>query len=103
MVFCVHNIEAGALVEHPEPSSALGEIIRERRQELEMSQEAVALAADTDQARISRIETRGESPSAALFRKIARGLGWTGAELMRRLEEREQKQGPGGGSSPSDG
>lgn len=90
-------------MEHPEPSSALGEIIRARRQELEMSQEAVALAADTDQARISRIETRGESPSEVLFRKIARGLGWTGAELMRRLEEREQMKGLGGDSSPSNG
>jgi hypothetical protein len=38
-------------VEHPEPSSALGDIIRERREELEISQEAVALAAGTDQAR----------------------------------------------------
>lgn len=88
-------------MEHPEPSSALGEIIRARRQELEMSQEAVALAADTDQARISRIETRGESPSTELLQRIARGLGWTGTELMRRLEEREQKKGLGGGSSPS--
>jgi transcriptional regulator with XRE-family HTH domain len=76
-------------VEHPEPSSALGDIIRERREELEMSQEAVGLAADTDQARISRIEA-GESPRVVLFRRIARGLGWTGTELMRRLEDRER-------------
>jgi len=77
-------------VEHPEPSSALGDIIRERREELEISQEAVALAAGTDQARISRIENKGEKPSPVIFRGIARGLGWTGAELMRRLEDREQ-------------
>lgn len=90
-------------MEYPEPSSALGDIIRERREELEISQEAVALAADTDQARISRIENRGESPSAVLFRRIAGGLGWTGTELMRRLEERELKKGLGGDSSPPNG
>lgn len=78
-------------MEHPEPSSALGDIIRERRQELQMSQEAVGLVAGTDQARISRIENHGESPSAVLFRGIARGLGWTGAELMRRVEDRESR------------
>jgi transcriptional regulator with XRE-family HTH domain len=77
-------------VEHPEPSSALGDIIRERREELEMSQEAVGLAADTDQARISRIE-KGESPRVVLFRRIATALEWTGAELMRRVEEREAR------------
>jgi transcriptional regulator with XRE-family HTH domain len=78
-------------VEHPEPSSALGDLIRERREELEMSQEAVGLAADTDQARISRIE-KGESPRVVLFRRLARALGWTGTELMRRLEERERRK-----------
>jgi len=78
-------------VEHPEPSSALGDIIRERREELEMSQEAVGLAAGTDQARISRIED-GESPRMVLFRRIAKALGWTGAELMRRVEERESRK-----------
>jgi transcriptional regulator with XRE-family HTH domain len=77
-------------VEHPEPSSALGDVIRERREELEMSQEAVGLAADTDQARISRIEEKGESPRVVLFRRLARALGWTGTELMRRLEDRER-------------
>ena len=79
-------------MEHPEPSSALGDIIRERRKEREISQEAVALAAGTDQARISRIENQGESPSAVLFRGIARGLGWTGTELMRRVEDRERRK-----------
>jgi transcriptional regulator with XRE-family HTH domain len=78
-------------VEHPEPSSALGDIIRERREELEMSQEAVGLAADTDQGRISRIE-KGESPRVVLFRRLARALGWTGTELMRRLEDRELRK-----------
>jgi len=56
-----------------------------------MSQEAVGLAAGTDQARISRIES-GESPRVVLFQGIARALGWSGVELMRRLEEREADQ-----------
>jgi transcriptional regulator with XRE-family HTH domain len=70
---------------------ALGELIRERREELDMTQEAVGLAAGTDQARISRIEA-GESPRVALFQSIARALDWSGVELMRRLEEREATQ-----------
>jgi transcriptional regulator with XRE-family HTH domain len=70
---------------------ALGELIRERREELEMTQEAVGLSAGTDQARISRIEA-GESPSVALFQSIARALDCSGVEMMRLLEEREETQ-----------
>ena len=82
----------------PDAQRALGEIIRERREELEMSQEAVGLAAGTDQARISRIES-GESPRVVLLQGIARALGWSGVELMQRLEDREtapaQAEDPG--------
>jgi transcriptional regulator with XRE-family HTH domain len=75
----------------PYEQSALGELIRERREELDMTQEAVGLAAGTDQARISRIES-GESPRVALFQGIARALDLSGLELMRLLEEREATQ-----------
>ena len=72
-----------------DPQIALGEVISERREELEMSQEEVALAADSSQGRISEIEC-GDNPSFGLALRIARALGWSPVDLMRRVEEREQ-------------
>lgn len=79
------------MAQRPSPQFALGEVIRTRREELDETQEAIALAADTDQARISRIES-GENPSYGLAGRIARALGWTHAELVRRVEAREAAQ-----------
>jgi transcriptional regulator with XRE-family HTH domain len=73
-----------------DPQLALGEVIRERREELRMSQEAVGLAADSSQAQISRVEA-GENPSYGLARRIARALGWSHVELVRRVEERQRE------------
>jgi len=75
----------------PETQRALGEVIFERRNELKMSQEDVALAAGTTQGRISQIES-GHNPSFALARRVARALGWSSIELMRRIEEREARR-----------
>jgi transcriptional regulator with XRE-family HTH domain len=69
-----------------DPQSALGEVIRHRREELEMSQEQVALAAGTSQGRISDIEC-GDNPSFGLSARIAKALDWTHVELVRRVEE----------------
>jgi predicted transcriptional regulator len=71
-----------------DPQLALGQVIRARREELDRTQESIALAADTDQARISRIE-EGANPSYALAGRIARALGWSHAELVQRVEARE--------------
>jgi transcriptional regulator with XRE-family HTH domain len=70
---------------------ALGEVIFERREELDLSQEDVALAAGSTQGRISQIEA-GHNPSFGLARRIARALGWSSVELMRRVEEREARR-----------
>ena len=75
--------------QRPDPQIALGEVICERREELEMSQEEVALAASSSQGRISEIEC-GDNPSFGLALRIARALGWSPVELMRRVEERER-------------
>jgi predicted transcriptional regulator len=74
-----------------DPQNAFGDVIRERREELEISQEDVGLAADTTQGRISEIEG-GDNPSFGLARRIARALGWSSIELMRRVEERERRK-----------
>jgi transcriptional regulator with XRE-family HTH domain len=88
--------------QRPDPQVALGDVIRDRRLELDKSQEQIGLAADSSQAQISRIEA-GENPSYGLAGRIARALGWSHAELVRRVEEREGTQPPTGetGSPPS--
>lgn len=81
--------------QRPDPQIALGEVICERREELELSQEEVALAAGSSQGRISEIEC-GDNPSFGLALRIARALGWSPVELMRRVEERERMKGAEG-------
>jgi len=83
--------------QRPDPQIALGEVIRERREELEMSQEEVALAAGSSQGRISEIEC-GDNPSFGLAMRIARALGLSPIELVQRVEERERVNGSSGGS-----
>jgi transcriptional regulator with XRE-family HTH domain len=65
----------------------LGPIIKQRRLELGMSQEALGLAAGTDGANISRIERNQQSPSIELLTQIAVALKMTLSELIRRAEE----------------
>lgn len=74
--------------QRPDPQIALGEVIRERREELGMSQEQVGLAADSSQAQLSRIEA-GENPSYGLAGRIAHALGWSHAELVQHVEASE--------------
>jgi transcriptional regulator with XRE-family HTH domain len=71
-----------------DPQPALGEVIRDRREELELSQEEVALAAGTSQGRISDIES-GDNPSFGLSGRIAKALGWSHVELVHRVESRK--------------
>lgn len=65
----------------------LGPIIKQRRLELGMSQEALGLAAGTDGANISRIERNQQSPSIELLTQIAVELEMALSELIRRAEE----------------
>ena len=73
-----------------DPQTAFGEVIRSRREQLEMSQEEVALAAGTTQGRISEIES-GDNPSFGLSGRLARALGWSHVELVRRVEQRQRE------------
>ena len=73
-----------------DPQPALGAVMRTRREELDKTQEEVALAAGTDQARISRVE-KGENPSYGLAKRIARALGWSFSELVKREEDLENE------------
>ena len=85
------------MAQRPDPQIALGAVIRARREELEKTQEQIALASETDQARVSRVE-RGENPSYGLAKRIALALGWSLPELAQRAEDLENElQDAGGG------
>ncbi|MCL2769317.1 MAG: helix-turn-helix domain-containing protein [Solirubrobacterales bacterium] len=75
-----------------EPQPALGHVIYGRRKELGLSQETVALAAGTDQARMSRIETAGDNPSLASFERIADALELEPWELLKRVREHQAQE-----------
>lgn len=76
----------------PEPQRALGNVIRARREALGLSQEEVALAVGTDQARVSRIENAGDNPSYGMVERIAQALGlelWELAKMALDLDAQE--------------
>jgi len=86
------------MARRPDPQLAFAEVICERRKELDMSQEEVALAAGSTQGRISEIEC-GDNPSFGLAMRIARALGWSPVELVRRVEQRELGREPESGAA----
>jgi transcriptional regulator with XRE-family HTH domain len=79
------------MARHAEPQAALGRAIANRREELGLKQEQLALAVGTDQARISRIENAGDNPSYGLVERIAKALElelWELAKQARDLKTR---------------
>jgi transcriptional regulator with XRE-family HTH domain len=75
------------MARHAEPQVALGRAIANRRNELGLKQEQLALAVGTDQARISRIENAGDNPSYGLVQRIANALELELWELAKRAGE----------------
>jgi len=69
-----------------QPLKALGSAVRRRRQELGLSQEKLAHAADCHQTWVSSLERGRRNPSVLSLLRIARALKTTPAELMRALE-----------------
>lgn len=60
----------------------LAKIIKDRREEMKLTQEELALVAKTTQATISRIEAGGQIPSPPTLFNIARALGLEPARLL---------------------
>jgi len=79
------------MARHAEPQAALGRAIANRREELGLKQEQLALAVGTDQARISRIENAGDNPSYGLVERIAKALELELWELAKQAGERETR------------
>lgn len=81
---------------------ALGLAVAARREQLGITQEAVALRADLHQRWISNVENGKRNPSYASIRRLAAGLGLTASELIARAEQIEAtgtdaRQGAGTG------
>ena len=83
---------AGSLADVPEPLSprhaAFGAAVRERRNELEISQEDAADATRMDRTYYSGIERGLRNPSLAVLYRLADGLRTTLADLARRADDR---------------
>ena len=69
-----------------EPQEALGQAIRELREERTITQRQLAAAADVNETWISHIETGSTNPAWGTVARIASGLGVRVSELARRAE-----------------
>ena len=80
---------------------ALAGAIRHLRRERELSQEALAFAADIHPKHLSEIERANKDPRATTVVRLAEALGVTAAALYRRSEgEREQPPAQEPGAQP---
>jgi len=71
----------------PSAQSALGRAVAERRAELGLTQEQLALCADLHQRWISNVENGHRNPSYSSLRRLAAGLDISAAELIARAEQ----------------
>jgi len=68
---------------------ALGLAVKGRREELKLTQEALANDSGLHQRWISNVETGKRNPSYASLRRLAAGLSLTTSELIARAEQVE--------------
>lgn len=73
------------------PQVALGRAIRLRREEIGLTQEALADAADLDPTSVRGLERGVANPTWDVADRIARGLGLALHELARRADELETR------------
>ena len=67
-----------------------GRAVRERREELGLTQEQVANEADLHQRWISNVECGWRNPSLLSLRKLAAALDLSTSELLARAEQLER-------------
>jgi transcriptional regulator with XRE-family HTH domain len=70
----------------PAFQAALGQAVKARREELELTQEQLANDTDLHQRWISNVETGKRNPSYGSLRRLAVGLHLTASELLARAE-----------------
>jgi transcriptional regulator with XRE-family HTH domain len=76
----------------PAFQSALGLAVKQRREQLDLTQEQIANATDLHQRWISNVETGKRNPSYGSLRRLAAGLGLSASELLARAEQIEGSQ-----------
>lgn len=70
-----------------QPHVAFGRAVRARREELGLSQEALAEQCDLDRTYISGVERGRRNPTVQAVFRIALGLETPPSELMKRAED----------------
>jgi transcriptional regulator with XRE-family HTH domain len=73
----------------PSFQHALGQAVKARREELQLTQEGIALRAGLHQRWISNVENGKRNPSYASLRRLAAGLNLSASELIARAEQIE--------------
>jgi transcriptional regulator with XRE-family HTH domain len=69
----------------------LGQIIKQHRERLGLTQARLAERASIPQSRVSELETgKIDDPSLSLVQSVARGLGMRASTLVRGLESRTE-------------
>jgi transcriptional regulator with XRE-family HTH domain len=77
------------MVAPPAFQIALGEAVKARRHELDLTQEQLANETELHQRWISNVETGKRNPSYASIRRLAAGLKLSASELIARAEVAE--------------
>lgn len=72
------------------PEEAFGNVVRQLRLELDMSQEELAHAADRHRTYVSLIERGMNSPSLQTIFRLAKVLGVKPSELLSRVEKQKR-------------
>lgn len=74
------------------PVQAFGEVLRELREQRGLTQEALALDAETERSHISALERAEKGPSLATILRLAKALGVSSGEILERVERRLEEK-----------
>lgn len=79
---------------------SLGQALRERREELNLTQEAVSLRTGVPQRRIWELETGNGNPTARTLLRLVAGLETACSEVFARAEALSASSGDAEGDAP---
>lgn len=68
------------------PIKVFGTVVRQLRQQRQLSQEALGFATTLDRAFISQLENGHKQPSLLTILRLASALGVSASELLRQVE-----------------
>jgi transcriptional regulator with XRE-family HTH domain len=75
---------------HEQPDAALAELLKQLREEREITQEELAFEAGITASALSRIERGINNPGWMTVRRIAEALDVTLVQLARKIEDAER-------------